>query len=208
MAYLLSTLVARLTDGVPVYNSVPSADQYEQAVKDAVDAYSLRNPIVATETLELEADTADYDLPGDFIEAIRMRAPASGDYKDERWEIKGDGTITFSPTPSTDHDYEMRYCAKHVGTASGGDTSYPDLTDTDARVLLFLAKTHCLQHQADKAARDAWQYSEGEQSVNKQNQAAMFQKMAQQAQADYERELKRVPTHGRVGLTEMAQSGD
>lgn len=206
MAYLLSTLVARVTADVPAYNSVPSTAQYQQAVKDAIDAYSLRNPIVDTATLSLKVDTADYDLPTDFLEAVRVRAPESGDYYDEEWEIKGDGHITFYPTPDVAHDYQLRYCARYTGT--GTDPSYTDLTDTDARVLLLLAKSHCLQLQADKAARDAWQYSEGDQAVNKTKQAETFQRMAEKALADYERELKRVPTHGRVGLTEAAKSGD
>jgi len=208
MAQLLSDLVARVKADVPAYNSVPSDDQYEQAVEDAIDAYSLRNPIVATETLSLEEDTADYDLPDDFLEVIRLRAPESEDYQAEEWEVKGDGTITFYPTPDVDHDYELRYCARHTGEASGDDISYADLTDTDARVLLLYAKSLCLQLQADKAARDAWQYSEGDQAVNKTAQAKAFREMKQEALADYERELKRCPTHGRVGLTEGAKSGD
>jgi len=208
MAYLLSILVARLTADVPAYNSVPSSSQYEQAVEDAIDAYGLRNPIVATETLNLVADTADYDLPVDFLEVIRLRAPESADYYDEEWEIKGDGHITFYPTPDVAHDYELRYCARYMGEASDGDTEYADLTNTDARVLLLYAKALCLQMQADKAARDAWEYTEGEQRVSKVKQAEAFRGMAQQALADYERELARVPTHRRVGLTQAAKSGD
>ena len=208
MAYLLTTLVARVTADVPAYNSVPSSGQYNQAVKDAIDAYSLRNPIVDTATLNLKVDTADYVLPTDFLEGIRVRAPESGDYYDEEWEIKGDGKITFYPTPDVAHDYELRYCARYVGTASGNDTSYADLADTDARVLLLLAKAYCLQLQADKAARDAWQYSEGDQAVNKTKQSEVFRQMGEKALADYERELKHVPTHGRVGITEAAKSGD
>ena len=207
MAYLLSALVARVTADVPAYDSVPSTDQYDQAVKDAVDAYSLRNPIVDTATLSLEADTADYDLPSDFIEVIRLRAIELADYYGEEYEIKGDGHITFYPTPDVAHHWELRYCARHAGTAVA-DPSYADMTDTDARVLLLLAKAYCLQLQADKAARSAWQYTEGEQTVSKVKQAETFQKMAEQALTNYERELKRIPTHGRLGLTEMPKSGD
>jgi len=207
MAYLLSALTARVTADVPAYNSVPSTAQYQQAVKDAIDAYSLRNPIVDTATLSLVADTADYDLPTDFLEVIRMRAPELADYDAEEWEVKGDGTVTFYPTPDSAHDYLLRYCARHVGTAVA-DPSYADLTDTDARVLLFLAKAYCLQLQAHKAARDAWQYTEGDQAVNKVAQSAAFKTMKKEALDDYERELKEVPTHGRVGLTELPKSGD
>ena len=211
MAQLLSALVARVTADVPAYDSVPSSGsdgQYEQAVKDAIDAYSLRNPIVDTTTLSLVADTAGYSLPSDFIEEIRVRAPELADYYNEQWEIKGDGNITFFPTPDVAHDYELRYCARHTGATSNSDLNYADLTDTDARVLLFLAKAYCLQMQADKAAQNAWAYTEGEQQVNKVKQAEAFKQMKKEALADYERELRHIPTHGRLGLTELPKSGD
>jgi len=204
VAQTLTGLVARVTADVPAYNIVPSSGQYTQAVKDAVDAYSLRNPIVDTTTLSLVADTADYDLPSDFIVEIRMRAPELADYYGEEWEIKGDGTVTFYPTPDVAHDYELRYCARH--TLSGND--YADLTDTDARVLLLYAKSLCLQMKSDKAADDAWEYTEGEQRVSKVKQSAAFETRAKKAEADYEKQLTRIPTHGRLGLTEMPKSGD
>ena len=207
---LLSVIQARLTAMVPAYDSVPSSDQYGQAVEDAVNDFSNRRPLVKTTTLNLVDDTADYDLPSDFLRVIRLRAPEAADYYTDTWEVKDVDTITFYPTPDTAHDLTLRYCAKHAGTASNGDTDCADLTDADARVLLYKAKAYCLEMQADKAARDAWQYSEGEQVVNKTKQSEAFRKMAEAAHSDYLRELKALPTGvgAREGLTEMARSGD
>lgn len=205
MATLLSTMQTRLTALVQAYDGVPTTAQYQQAVEDAIDDLSNRRPLVGTTTLNLVDDTADYDLPSDFLRVIRVRAPESADYYDEEWEVRG-LTITFYPTPSTDHDYTLRYCARYA--ASGSPTTYEDIGDTEARVLLFEAKSLCLQMIADQVARDAWQYTEGEQQVNKMKQAEAFRKMADVAHADYLKAIKTLPVTGRVGLTEMAKSGD
>ena len=204
---LLSVIQARLVGLVQSYNSVPTTAQYTQAVKDAIDDLSNRRPLVDTTTLNLVDDTADYDLPSDFLRVIRLRAPEAADYYPEEWEVRG-LTITFYPTPSTDHDYTLRYCAAYAGAAADDDTEYADIGATEARVLLFEAKSLCLQMISDHVSRDAWTYAEGEQQVNKTKQAEAFRKMADVAHTDYLKAIKTLPVTGRVGLTEMSRSGD
>lgn len=204
---LLSVIQARLEGLVQAYDSVPTTAQYKQAVKDAIDDLGNRRPLVDTTTLNLVDDTADYDLPSDFLRVIRVRAPTSADDYNEEWDVRG-STITFYPTPSTDHDYELRYCAAYAGAASNGDTEYADIGDTEARVLLFKAKSLCLRMIADHVRQDAWRYQEGEQAVNKEKQASAFDSGADKAEADYLKELKALAPYARAGMTEASRSGD
>ncbi len=206
MATLLSTMQTALTALVKTYDSVPTTAQYQQAVEDAIDDFSNRFPLIGTATLSLVADTADYDLPSDFLRVIRLRAPTVSAQYQEEWEIKDADTITFYPTPSTAHSLTLRYCARYA--ASGSPTTYTDIGDTESRVLLHKARAICLGMIADQVARDAFQYAEGEQAVNKTKQSEAFRKMARAALEDYEMALKGLRPRPRAGTVQASRSGD
>src|SRR4051812_19286525 len=72
MSITLASLVARLEADVPAVSSVPSADQYSQAVKDAVADLSRRASVTRVSTLTIVAGTASYALPSDFQRLIRL----------------------------------------------------------------------------------------------------------------------------------------
>ncbi len=206
MATLLSTMQTALTALVQAYDSVPTTTQYQQAVEDAIDDFGQRFPLVGTATLSLVADTADYDLPDDFLRVISLMAPTVSAQYQEEWEVKDADTITFYPTPTTAHSLTLRYCARYA--ASGSPTTYTDIGETESRVLLHEARAICLGMIADQVARDAWTYTEGEQAVNKTKQSSAFRKMAAAAHEDYLRALKALPPRKRKGTVAVSRSGD
>lgn len=187
----LASLVTRLQSDVPARNSVPSATQYEQAVKDAVAEYSRFVPEQKIANLSIVAGTATYDLPDDFQRMIRLASlggsggvvvdsnnflvPMGGlGEVNERYTING-RTITFYPTPTYTLSREYSYTAYHI--LNSGD--YTNLTGEAAGVVMLKAQAICLILQANKAVQEAWQYSIGDERVAKERLAAEMRAQAQ-----------------------------
>ena len=195
MAVSLSTLVSRLQSAVPARDGVPSTEQYEQCVKDAVADYSRRNPNQKVTTLNIISGTASYDLPSDFLFVIRLEALASVDdviisheglipisaLYEERWTIAG-RQITFSPTPTYNKSRTLWYAAGHVLNAN---SEYPDMTDEDASLLMLKAQALALQLQANAAAGNAWKYAIGDEQVDKTNQEKAIREQAAFLEREY-----------------------
>ena len=195
MSVALTYLVTRLQADVPARNNVPSGDQYIQAVKDAVDDYSNRNPRRKRTTLAMVSGTDTYDLPADFVRAITLNPmlategvlvtdngliPVSASYEEE-YTIAG-GQITFYPTPGYTTSRYLWYAAGHV--LDDAD-NYPEMTRDEARVIHLKAQSIALQMQANKTAQEAWQYAIGDERVSKEKLADSLGKQASQMQQDY-----------------------
>jgi hypothetical protein len=182
-------LVARLRDDVPARNGVPSAGQYEQAVKDAVADYGQRRPLRKLATLSIVSGTATYSLPADFLYVISLESfaspggvihsaegliPVSAAYSEEYYVV---GTqITFEPTPQYTTTRNLRYAAGYV-LDEGNECA--DMTDDVARVALLRAQWQALMLQANKAAQEGWQYAVGDERVNKEKLPAALREQAQ-----------------------------
>lgn len=192
MSVAFADLVARLEDDVPARDSVPSSSQYEFATRDAVADYSRRVPMQRTATISVVSGTASYSLPSDFVRLVKLDLSTDGVIQSggmlvpqpvtftEQYTIAG-LTITFIPTPTYTLDRTLWYTAAHV-LASG---SYADLTDADAAVLILLAQSKALMHQATKTAHDAWQYAMGDERVNKEKLSAALKGQADGLKAEY-----------------------
>src|SRR3972149_7805064 len=72
MSILLDDLVAELAEDVPAVDGVPSTAQYENAVKDAVRAFSERCGLTRLASLAIAPETATYDLPDDFLMLVSL----------------------------------------------------------------------------------------------------------------------------------------
>lgn len=180
MTILLTDLIAELQEDVPAVDGVPSVDQYENAVKDAVRAFGERCGVEQVGTLNIVSGTAAYDLPGDFIRLIAMSAltgvdgvivsgggliPVPLDYE-EKWTIRN-GRITFYPTPQYTSARTFRYKAGWVLTASDDDypvEEYAEMTEREARIVLLAAKSFATQKLANNAGGE--KYSLGAVSVD------------------------------------------
>jgi hypothetical protein len=167
----LTSLVARLTADVPAVAGVPSASQYEQAVKDAVADLSRRASVPRVALLTIVAGTASYSLPSDFQRLIRLAqigvlvpyqppalswgeypqggtlvtpqglVPFSGSYR-EQITVTG-ATLTIYPTPTTSADRQLVYAAGDALNDAGD--AYDTLTEDRASIALLLAKATCLE---------------------------------------------------------------
>lgn len=176
MTITLASLIARLQADVPAVSSVPSSDQYSQAVKDAVADLSRRASVTRVATLAIVAGTASYALPSDFQRLIRLSQigvlyPLASDARltwDE-WDRQGGvvvtsqglvpfsgsyreqttvtgSTLTIYPTPAVSADRQLVYAAGDSLNDAGD--SYDTLTEDRASIALLLAAATCLERIA------------------------------------------------------------
>lgn len=190
MSVSLSTLVSRLQSDVPARNSVPSAEQYERAVTDAVADFSRRCPMERSATLSIVSGTASYALPSDLVRLIQIESltnasgvilsdvgiiPVSSSYS-ERLMVQG-SNLTIYPTPEYTVDRDIWYLAGQVLDAN---QDYPDMDESMAGIVLLGAAAKALQWQANAAALEAWQYQIGDERVNKERLADALRAQAQE----------------------------
>lgn len=211
MTIALTTLVTQLQADVPARNSIPSATQYEQCIKDAVADYSRRKPRRKVTTLTVVSGTASYDLPEDFVRLIRISQPA--EYADSGVIISSDGLvpvgskdweehhtiaagadgimkITIYPTPTYSTTRDLWYSAGHV---LNGSDEYAEMTWRDSDVIMYKARALALELQANKAAQEAWQYSIGDERVGKEKLAAELRAQADTQLSCYNSALEATP---------------
>ncbi len=202
----LAEMTARLSNDVPARDNVPTSEQYQNCVTEAVADYSRRNPMRKLVDVEVTSGTASYDLPDDFLAMITFESarqyedsligdegiiPMDDDYQ-ERVSIAGT-TLTIYPTPTYSQDRELWYSAGYV--LDSGE--YDDLTDSDVGVIMLFAQAKALRLQANKAASDAWQYKIGDESVNKEKLASALREQADALEEQYRAE---VVTIGGAGI--------
>jgi len=177
MGILLATLVSRLQADVPAVDSVPSADQYTRAIKDAVADFSRRCGTEKVDALSVVSGTASYTLPDDFLKMIMLESFATADGVlissagiipldanwEERYTVRG-LTITFYPTPSYSMTRDYRYKAGWVLNDDGDE--YEDMGEEEAGIILLRAAAACLTKQSNVMAPEAFSYQQGDVSVN------------------------------------------
>lgn len=195
MAIDLETLTNRLAADVPARDGIPSADQYERCVTDAVADWSRRNSMERYVTISVVSGTATYTLPTDFLRVIRLVAlggvsdtvvtgggaliPVPAGFS-ESYTIAGQ-TITFVPTPTYTLERELWYAAGHVLD----DDEYPYLTDDDVAVLMLLAQSKAIMLQANAASLQSYQYAFGDERVSKEKLADSLRAQAKELETQY-----------------------
>lgn len=209
MATTLASLTNRLQADAPATgDGVPTAEQYELAVTEAVEDVSARAPLRQHATLAVVAGTATYDLPADFRRLVRLESCATPDgviisptglipvgagYQ-ERFVIAG-GQITFIPAPTAGATRGLWYAAAYI---LDGSDSYPTMTPDVARLVLLRARATVLGWQAAAAAPVAISWSIGDESMSKSGVAREYRAAQESAQRDYEAALR---AHiGAIGL--------
>ncbi len=213
MAATLTALKAQLIANVPQSNSLPSATQYEAAVKEAVADFGRRCPVTKVATINVVTGTASYALPSDFVRLVQFPSlkqmaqqggvlitgagiiPLSNTYN-ERYAFRN-GQLTIYPTPQ----YTMaRYLSYAAGFPLATDT-FTDLSDEEAAIALHKAGELILLVIADGVARQGWRYSLADESVDKTTLAANLRD-----QAKGEREVYDLAIASRAGGTQTVQS--
>lgn len=173
---LLSELVNRLVEDVPAEDGVPSTEQYDNAVRDAVRDFSERCGLEVIGTLDIVSGTATYDLPADFLRLIKLYTlagegvlfgensqiiPLSSSWS-EKHTIRNN-RITFYPIPRYTLAREFSYKAAWVATDVDdyGDDDYSDLGEREARIVLLKARAIALEKLANAQASNSLKYSFG-----------------------------------------------
>lgn len=178
MTVTLTWLVNELAVLVPATDGIPTAAQYERAVRDAVADLGFRLPRIGQATLAVTAGTAVYDLPAGFIRLIGLERiagvtrngagyliPASAARSDERHTISG-GQITFHPVPAYTLDRVIRYAAGYPYDTPSD--AFIGLTDDLARIAMMRAQAAGLRAQAATAAAGAGlSYTIGDTTVTR-----------------------------------------
>jgi hypothetical protein len=196
MPVTLNLLSSRLQAAVSARNGVPSSEQYEQCVRDAVADFSRRAPMQKVITINVTSGTASYALPADFVKMIRFASalntqagvlntsagliPVSGAFK-ERVMMQG-GSLVLSPTPTYTMERELWYMA---GLVLNSSNAYADMTDTVAAIVMKKAQALALTLQANRATQEAWSYTIGDESVTKTQLAAQIREQAQALDGEY-----------------------
>lgn len=198
---LLSELVERLTADVPAEDGVPSTEQYENAVRDAIRDFSERCGLEVIGTLNVVSGTATYDLPADFLRLIKLYTlagegvlfsgssqiiPLSGSWC-ERHTIRN-GRITFYPIPRYSLAREFSYKAAWIATEVDdyGDEDYSELGEREARIVLLKAKALALTKLANAQAGNSLKYSFGAVSEDLDGGSSTNTQSATSFESEYE----------------------
>jgi len=198
---LLSELVDRLVEDVPAEDGVPSSEQYENAVRDAVRDFSERCGLEQIATLNVVSGTATYDLPADFLRLIRLTQlggvgimygadsqiiPLSGNWC-EKHTIRN-GKITFYPIPRYSLAREFSYKAAWVSTLADedyADEDFETLGEREARIVLLKARSIASTKKANAQAGSAIKYSFGAVSEDLTGGAESTKATADQMESEY-----------------------
>ena len=210
MSISLSSLVSRLQSDVPARNSVPSAEQYERAVTEAVADFSQRAPMEKVSSVSVVNGTAAYTLPADFVKLIGLESlvnasgvlitdsglvPVSSSFS-ERLMVNGT-TLTIYPTPTYTMARDLWYMAGYI---LDDDAAYADMSEAEAALVMMLATAKALGWQANAAALEAWNYQIGDERVSKERLAEALRSQAQDFERRYYetvRDQKARPTGSR-----------
>ena len=215
MSIYFSELVARLMDDVPAENDIPSAMQYENAVKDAVADFSEQCGLEQIGTLNIVGGTAIYDLPADFLKLTLLETffnamdgvlhsvdgliPVSATWT-EKFTIRN-GQIRFYPVPRYTMARDFSYKAAWVSTVI--DDEYPDeeyatMGEREARIILLKAQEIALNKVSNAQSGTAIKYSFGAVSEDLGGTSEASRKTAYALQSDYEAACKKY--NGTVGI--------
>lgn len=193
-ASTLQRLILSLAEAVPAVDDVPSAYQYEQAIRDAVLDFSRRCGVAKIATLSIISGTATYNLATDFLKMISIDAlsgvdgvivsqngliPLSKDFEEEYTIINK--VITFFPTPQYTMTRYYKYKAGWVATA--GD--YTTLGEDEIQIVLLKAKAIALGKQVNAASGTVLKYSLGAVSVDKSSDVDTKSRRADHLEKDY-----------------------
>jgi len=172
----LSKLVQLLENDVPQIETVPGRLQVEQAVRAAVDDFSMRAPMRKVTAINVVSGTVSYTMPLDFSKLIKV-CPVGGSGNmglvavpmgsvTERAFVQGD-KLVFYPPPSYAGQREVHYAARY---ALDEGRNYQDMTEPIAHIVLLKAKAILTNLLATNTGGDGWKYSIGDESVDKSTQ--------------------------------------
>lgn len=203
MSIAFSTLKTRLQNAVAARSGVPSSDQYDQALREAVSDFNERASRLKVTTINVVTNTALYALPSDFVKFVELQSPltmAVGNTIvtgqglvplpatfDEQVTIEG-ANLRITPTPSYTMTRDLWYGAGYV--ESGSPVVYAEMSEREARIILLLAKAIAGGYKVDVAANSGITSVQiGDVRVDKSRVTQDLQAQAEVWQTQYETEV-------------------
>lgn len=208
-------LVDRLKRAVPCREGDEVA--YEQAVLDAVAAYSMRVPLPKSVVLNIEPTVVEYALPADLISVTSIDnysavdgvlidgagiTPIDPDRSDG-FTVLGT-TLIFDDEPGFAGERTLRYSATHVRDSSG---VYLLMNARDAIAVALKAQADLLRTQAAAQSSKAWSYRIGDESVDKKALSSSMIADANSLEAQYERMVAQITGNAGPGVAGGATYG-
>lgn len=187
----LAELMERLSGAVPVRDGIPSAEQRQAALFEAVDAFNRRTPRTKISSLHITAGQASYSLPDDFILLIKIDSlampngvfvsdqgliPLVASGWSEQYTITAQ-TVTFYPTPGYSTTRQITYAAGHI---LDEEDQYSEMSKAEAGAVLLHAQAACMTLQANAAAQKAWQYQLGDERVSMERLSSELREQARE----------------------------
>jgi len=198
MSILLADLVTELQGKVPARNSIPSSAQYAKVIKDAAADFSRRCSREKISTVSILSGTAVYDMPADFLRMIAFYDPATyggvmitpgglvpttiNPYSVAERRTFANGKMTIVPTPTYTLDRLMRYAA---GWALTGGTTYADMTEAEAAIVMVKAEADSLTLQLNSEGSGVLAYRIGDESFDKSGGVQSMAGQRNSKQAEY-----------------------
>lgn len=198
MSKTLAELVDQLQEDVPAKDGVPSEDQYERGVREAVRDFSRRCGRKRRTTLNVVSGTATYDLAEDFLKLIKFVSltanngiinspqgliPVPVDFCEE-WTIN-DGQITFYPTPAYTLIREYTYKAAWIATEDDYGEVYETMGDEEADIIMKKAKASALDLLWKQNAGKGFKYQIGDEMIDKSGLGDDYKKSMDAADKEY-----------------------
>lgn len=185
MSIELNYFLARFMQDVPAQDGVPTAVQYENAVRDAVATFNDRYGTKKLHSFSTVSGQAAYTLPDDYWGLIHMepffKQPGnvmitadglvplmSGSYIGEETYLVNGLTLTIDPTPAYALPRRLWYRAGHVLSDTGGVLVYPSMTERFASIIYVKAQANAWRIICGQVSRNkAWKYQMGDVMIDK-----------------------------------------
>lgn len=219
MSVDLASLIQQLERAVVARDGIPSDDQYEESIKDAVLDFAGRAPLMKEGTLSIVSGTSTYALASDYHSGFALQSLLSSDSNalvtdqgivavsdefKERLYVSGN-TLTIEPEPTYTTDRIYFYNAVLLLSVVSAEEVYADMTQDQKRIILLKARSICLGLQADKAAQEAWQYSVEGERVAKEQLATRLQAQSDKLAGQYLEAIKSSGSGSGIGRGVRAQ---
>lgn len=199
MTKALADMIADLQEDVPAVDGVPSDDQYQRAITEAVAEFSRLCGLEKNTLLSIVAGTASYDLPADYLKKIALDSPYDPHHQviitatgiiafgpvapfEEEVTIRNK-TLTIYPTPQ----YTMQRFLSYKAAWNLDESSNYDLSDDEAEIVMLKAKATAFEKINNASAASGFKYTVGNMAVDKSGMSEGYSKRVTEFEDKFER---------------------
>lgn len=196
-------MAIRLAQAVVAQDNFPSADQYEEAVRDAVHAFNDLYGVKAVHSISTVAGQATYTMPADFSRLIQLEKltsmgnvlvvaegliPLDMSAPAEIAMVNG-RTLTIYPTPGYSTTRRVWYRAVHV---LDENDAYPAMEADVASLVHIKAQANAWRIICGHVSRSqGWKYQMGDVMIDKTKVAESLGGWVSALDVEFEKRIAR-----------------